>query len=156
MLYKTIQPVDLITKIVTEAESWLGTPYHHQAKLKGVGVDCCNLILAIAENCDIVEPIELEPYSLQWHLHSRSEMMLSLLERYNCTKLEVDLDDPTDWTPGSILCLKYGRACSHLALVLPELNILHAAIDFGKVVKQPISEQIVDRAKALYTYPEKI
>lgn len=25
---------------VTEALTWLGTPYHHQGRIKGVGVDC--------------------------------------------------------------------------------------------------------------------
>ena len=26
--------------VVAEAESWLGTPYHHEARIKGHGVDC--------------------------------------------------------------------------------------------------------------------
>lgn len=143
-------------QLIEEAESWIDTPYHHQAKLKGIGVDCCNFILAIAENCNIVKPIELAPYNLMWHLHARHEMMLELLEKYGCKKIEVDLTDPETWPIGSILCLRYGRTCSHLALVLPELNIIHAAIDFGKVVKQPISDQYVVRAGSLYIYPEKI
>ena len=146
----------MIDNLFIEARSWLGTPYHHQAKVKGIGVDCCNFILAIAENCGLVDCIQLEPYNLQWHLHSREEKMLHLLEKYGCTSIDVDLKEPWDWAPGSILCLRYGRACSHLALVLPGLNIIHAAIDFGKVVEQPISQQIIDRAGSLYKYPEKI
>lgn len=30
--------------IVEEARTWLGTPFQHQARLKGVGVDCLGLI----------------------------------------------------------------------------------------------------------------
>ena len=33
--------------VVAEAKAWLGTPYHHRAKLKGVGVDCAQLPIAI-------------------------------------------------------------------------------------------------------------
>jgi cell wall-associated NlpC family hydrolase len=26
--------------VIAEARTWLGTPWHHQASLKGVGCDC--------------------------------------------------------------------------------------------------------------------
>jgi cell wall-associated NlpC family hydrolase len=35
--------------IVEEARSWLGTPYHHQAALKGVGCDCIGLLRGVYE-----------------------------------------------------------------------------------------------------------
>jgi NlpC/P60 family putative phage cell wall peptidase len=31
-------------QIVAAARGWLGTPYHHQASVKGVGCDCLGLI----------------------------------------------------------------------------------------------------------------
>jgi cell wall-associated NlpC family hydrolase len=34
--------------VVIEARTWVGTPYHHQARLKGVGVDCIGLVLGCA------------------------------------------------------------------------------------------------------------
>jgi NlpC/P60 family putative phage cell wall peptidase len=36
-------------RIVTQARSWLGTPYHHQARLKGVGCDCLGLVVGVAD-----------------------------------------------------------------------------------------------------------
>lgn len=33
--------------IIAEARSWVGTPYHHQAVVKRVGVDCVGLILGV-------------------------------------------------------------------------------------------------------------
>ena len=32
---------------VQEAITWLGTPYHHQGRVKGVGVDCGTLICEV-------------------------------------------------------------------------------------------------------------
>lgn len=32
------------SKVVESARKWLGTPYHHQASLTGVGCDCIGLI----------------------------------------------------------------------------------------------------------------
>ena len=35
------------TAIVEEARAWIGTPYRHQASLKGVGCDCLGLIRGV-------------------------------------------------------------------------------------------------------------
>ena len=34
-------------RVLTEARSWMGTPWHHQARLKGVGVDCIGLVVGV-------------------------------------------------------------------------------------------------------------
>ena len=33
--------------IVAEARAWIGTPYRHQASLKGVGCDCLGLVRGV-------------------------------------------------------------------------------------------------------------
>jgi NlpC/P60 family putative phage cell wall peptidase len=33
--------------IVAETRAWLGTPYRHQASLKGVGCDCLGLVRGV-------------------------------------------------------------------------------------------------------------
>ena len=32
-----------MNQIVTQARTWIGTPFHHQARLKGKGCDCLGL-----------------------------------------------------------------------------------------------------------------
>ncbi|MGI6245175.1 MAG: peptidase P60 [Pseudochelatococcus sp.] len=53
-------------QIVAEARSWIGTPYRHQAALKGVGCDCLGLVRGVwAALCG--EPPETPPpYSADW------------------------------------------------------------------------------------------
>ena len=34
-------------KIIAEARAWIGTPYHHQAAVKGVGCDCLGLVRGV-------------------------------------------------------------------------------------------------------------
>jgi cell wall-associated NlpC family hydrolase len=43
-------------RIVAEARDWISTPYHHQARLKGVGVDCLGLPICIARALGLVAP----------------------------------------------------------------------------------------------------
>lgn len=44
-------------KIVEEAKTWIGTPFHIQQCKKGIGVDCVNLILEIGVNLGICESL---------------------------------------------------------------------------------------------------
>lgn len=35
--------------IVKQARTWIGTPFHHQARLKGKGCDCLGLIVGVVD-----------------------------------------------------------------------------------------------------------
>ncbi len=35
--------------IISQARTWLGTPFHHQARLKGKGCDCLGLIVGVVD-----------------------------------------------------------------------------------------------------------
>ena len=40
-------------RIVVQARTWLGTPFKHQGRKKGVGVDCLGLLVGIAEELNL-------------------------------------------------------------------------------------------------------
>ncbi|MEO6710026.1 MAG: hypothetical protein ABIP42_10650 [Planctomycetota bacterium] len=40
--------------VVRIARSWLDTPYQHQQRMKGVGVDCAGLVIGVARELGIV------------------------------------------------------------------------------------------------------
>lgn len=42
--------------VVREARSWLDTPYIHQHRSKGHGVDCVGLVIGVARALGLVEP----------------------------------------------------------------------------------------------------
>lgn len=115
--------------IISEAKSWVGTPYHHQARIKGVGVDCANLIAGIFEECGFI-PINLEPYSLQWHLHNKEEKMINILLSYGC--LKVDTNDPS---PGQIITFQMGKVSGHIGIMVDNERFIHADIYANKVVE---------------------
>jgi NlpC/P60 family putative phage cell wall peptidase len=52
--------------VVATARSWLGTPYHDQASLKGVGCDCLGLARGIWREVVGSEPFPIPPYSRDW------------------------------------------------------------------------------------------
>jgi len=44
------------TDIVASARTWVGTAFHHQARLKGVGVDCIGVVIGVARELGLVAP----------------------------------------------------------------------------------------------------
>jgi NlpC/P60 family putative phage cell wall peptidase len=54
------------SRVVSEALSWLGTPYRHQGARKGVGCDCIGLVRGVWQAVYGRAPEEPEPYAPDW------------------------------------------------------------------------------------------
>jgi cell wall-associated NlpC family hydrolase len=117
------------SNIIDEALSWLNTPYHSGARVKGVGVDCGQLLIAVYEAAGVIPPGDCEPgpYSPEWHLHRSEEKYLAWVQKY-C--------DPAEGKPqpGDIAVFQYGRCVSHAGIVLQWPQIIHAYVGRGVIL----------------------
>ncbi len=68
--------------IVAAARLWLGTPYRHQASLRGVGTDCLGLVRGVWREVIGEEPQSLPPYSASWAESDAGEMLAGAGFRY--------------------------------------------------------------------------
>jgi len=50
-------------RIIKAARRWIGTPYHDQASVRGVGCDCLGLIRGVWREVVGPEPMPVPPYS---------------------------------------------------------------------------------------------
>ena len=75
---------DLQAKIVEEALSWLNTPFHHAARIKGRqgGVDCVNFLIGVFSAVKAAPAITLDPYPQDWHMHNEEQRFLEGLANY--------------------------------------------------------------------------
>jgi len=111
--------------IVALARGWLGTPYHHQASLKGVGCDCLGLIRGVyAEACG--QPAETPPpYSRDWAEASGRETMIEAAGRH------LRAVSPADAEPGDVLIfrLRPGAMAKHAGIMswAPGIRIVSPA-----------------------------
>ncbi|MBM3529045.1 MAG: peptidase P60 [Alphaproteobacteria bacterium] len=99
--------------IVAEARSWIGTPYRHQASLKGVGCDCLGLVRGVWRAVLGDEPERAPPYSRDWAEASGAET-LARAARAHLVEIA-----PGDFAPGDVLLFRY-RAhypAKHAAIV---------------------------------------
>ncbi|MBV9571439.1 MAG: C40 family peptidase [Alphaproteobacteria bacterium] len=70
------------SQIVAIARSWIGTPYVHQASLKGIGCDCLGLLRGIWRELRGEEPEDVPPYSLDWAEATGVETFYMALRRH--------------------------------------------------------------------------
>ncbi|HWE18281.1 MAG TPA: NlpC/P60 family protein [Hyphomicrobiaceae bacterium] len=107
------------TTIVALARTWLGTPYHHQASLKGAGCDCIGLVRGIWRELYGSEAEALPAYTRDWAEGSGRESLLQAARRH---LVEIA---PSSVQPGDILIFRWrrGALAKHCAILstLPPL-----------------------------------
>lgn len=115
-------------KIVTLAKTWVGTPYHHQASVRGVGCDCLGLIRGIWRELYGAEPEQTPSYSPSWGDVSSDAPLLAAAQRNF-------IDTNGDMTPGNLLILyvKNARSPKHCAILSGPDTMIHAYSGSGVV-----------------------
>lgn len=126
--------------VVLEARSWLGTPYHHLADVKGAGVDCAMLLVAVYRAVGAIPPeLDPRPYAYDWHMHHREEKFLGWLQRCGVEVERPEVGDVAVW--------RFGRTYSHGAIVIGlDGTIVHAHKPAGMVTLGNLREtELVQR-----------
>ena len=138
-------------EICAEALTWLGTPYHHLACLKGIGVDCGRLLEGIAKATGRVDP-HWKPgaYSPEHHFHRKEELYKAYFLPMGCV--------PVAWeaiAPGVILTFRVGHVVSHSGIMMPDYQIVHAVHRFG-VIMHSLQMPWVTRHDQAYDFPPRL
>lgn len=121
--------------VVAIARSWVGTPFHHMARLKGVGVDCAQLLAAVYEEAGIVPKIDLGFYRQDEYIHLGRERYKSFIELYG-----VPVETPK---PGDVALYRFGSAVGHGAIVVEWPQIIHAYVSKGCVYDEGDSPMLL-------------
>lgn len=109
-------------RIVAAAMLWQGTPYHHQASLRGVGCDCLGLVRGIWRDLYGFEPEPTPAYSPNWAQHAGHEALAQAAARHLA---EIA---PDEAGPGDLLLFRWrtGLPAKHCAILVRPGRILHA------------------------------
>lgn len=110
------------TRAVALARSWIGTPYHHQASLKGIGADCLGLVRGVWRDLYGRDADVAANYTADWAEASGIETMLEGAARH---LIECDAQR---LAPGDVVVfrLRAGTVAKHAAIVASETTMIHA------------------------------
>lgn len=123
-------------QIVDEALTWVGTPYHHQGRLKCVGVDCAMILCEVYETVGLIPHVDPTPYPIDFMMHNSDEKYLSWLMKYGSSVTSLTSHDQSHDgpQPGDIALYRFGRCISHAAIVIGWPMVVHAVRGEGVVI----------------------
>jgi NlpC/P60 family putative phage cell wall peptidase len=109
-------------QIVDEARRWIGTPYRHQASLKGVGCDCLGLVRGVWRALYAGEPEPMPAYAPDWAEAGGREALVEAARRH---LREIP---PQEFQPGDVLLFRWraGFPAKHAAIVTAPALMVHA------------------------------
>ena len=114
--------------VVAAARGWLGTPYRHQASLKGVGCDCLGLVRGVWRELYRAEPEAPPPYRADWAETGAVETLLDAATRH-LTPIALEAVQPGDvllFRMSADACIKHCAIVSAVRPGDPCARIVHA------------------------------
>lgn len=107
--------------ILAEARSWIGTPYRHQASLKGVGCDCLGLLRGVWRGVMGEERELPPPYSPDW-AEAGADTLLAAARKH---LVEIACDE---FAAGDVLLFRWRDAmpAKHCAIAASPDTMIHA------------------------------
>jgi NlpC/P60 family putative phage cell wall peptidase len=148
------------TEIVAEARSWVGTPFHHQGRVKKAGCDCIGMVLGALHNVGARSRARDEAGNVvPFTAFDRTDYSPDP----NSDRLEHTLDEHLIEIPvasirkGDVLLFKIIHLPQHVGIVGDHpsggLSLIHAYSPAGKVVEEPLGKMWLTRVIAAYRVP---
>ncbi len=133
--------------VVQEALRWIGTPYRHQASVRGAGSDCLGLVRGILRKVEPETDISIPPYGADWRSESREEVLLDAARRY----LVAVERDPA---PGDVMVfrLRRGLPARHCGVMVATERFVHAQEHLG-VIETALNANWTRRLAGLFVFP---
>lgn len=130
--------------VATEARRWIGTPWHHQARVIGAGVDCVMLVCEVFEAAGLIPHVVPDYYPIDVMMHKVDEPVTPYFARY-----AVPVGVPEI---GDVVLYKFGHSFSHAAIVVGDGLVVHALRHAGQVLETGIDEgPLAGRTRVYFT-----
>jgi cell wall-associated NlpC family hydrolase len=123
-------------EIVTEARTWIATPYHKGGRIKGAGADCATLLFCVYQNCGLIpagaegifDDERLVPVGQDWFCHTEDERYMRLVLRYAHRVAEALCYPCLKAKPGNLVLTRAvgSRVYNHGGIVVQWPRIVHA------------------------------
>lgn len=137
-------------RIIELARTWLGTPYKHQASVKGAGADCLGVVRGIWRELYDSEPEVPPPYKPDWYDLLRDDLLLRKAHQYFSPLNTLD-----EALPGDVLVFRMHRnmAAKHCGILVDNGRMIHALT--GKNVEEITLNHVYwNRCVGAFRFPE--
>jgi NlpC/P60 family putative phage cell wall peptidase len=130
-------------QIVEEARKWLRTPFQHQGRLRGIGVDCVGLPLCVVRDLGLGD--WLEDYKVYPAQPVADEVLMACRNRL-CEVPKAQLQ------PGDVIVFRVPKSACHAA-IRSDRGVIHAWAPVGRVVETGMSFVWWERIAGVFAIP---
>lgn len=127
-------------RFITEALSWVGTPFRDLGDVKGPKgcVDCAMLMTRCAVDTGMIAPFDPRPYPPRWMLkRDAEERFLAFLTH------RLGMRETATPIPGDIHVYQWAWTYSHGAIRINAQEIVHAFAAIGRCIISRIDEPLL-------------
>lgn len=137
-------------RVLALAEGWIGTPYRHQASLKGVGCDCLGLISGIWRDLYGHEPELPPPYAPDWAERGGEDRLMAAAKRHFPAVAGLE-----EARPGDLLLFRWraDAAAKHLGILAGPQHFIHA-YEQAAVVRSALVPGWRRRIAGVFRFPD--
>lgn len=126
--------------LIAAARACLGTPFHHQGRTPGVGLDCIGLVVIALRAIGI--PVQDRS---DYAPRPDGVSLIAALEAHGAQKVE-------QIKAGDILVFRYENRPQHVAMATDEGHLIHAFAPAGSVVETSLGAYWRRRLVAVYRF----
>ena len=151
--------LELRDAVIAEARDWLGSEFHHQARLKKSadgpgGVDCLSLVWAVGEAVKVMAPVTKQQAAPFWRFYGRRPNPPKMRECLS--RFLVELSPEVTPIPGDICWMHWGNEMPiHMALIGHQRGretLIHSVWNMG-VIEHGFTEEFRERVTSYWRYP---
>lgn len=133
-------------RILMAARECLGTPFRHQGRVPGVGLDCAGVAVHVARRLGLA----VQDVSGYGPTPAHGQLEAALDRQPALRRVE-----PVDRRPGDLLVLHFGGDPQHLAVLTDGETIIHAYESVGICCEHRLSRAWASRIVRVYRFTER-
>ena len=138
--------------IVVQARTWLRTPFHHQARLKGKGCDCLGLIVGVVDELDLKDANGVKLSAYDEITYPKEPDGAYLIQKLTGILTEVPIAEAR---AGDLALFKVRENPQHLAILTDyegTLGMIHCYAQARRVVEHRLDDDWKSRLLKVFRW----
>ncbi len=135
---------DVSQRVVDAARACLGTPFYHQGRVAGIGLDCIGLVIHAVKQVGVV--VEDQP---DYGREPQGQKLHAALMNHG-------FEIADDIIAGDILLFRFNGEPQHVGLAVSPDAMVHSYAPIGRVVETGLGETWQRRISGIYRLPQLV
>ncbi len=147
--------------VAIKARGWIGTPFHHQGRLKAVGCDCIGLVMGVINELSIrTKHYTADGFQIPFSFFDEIEYSPDPSSQRLKNKMDAALDKISieSIDVGDLLLFKVINLPQHVGIVgdyhAGGLSVIHSYAPAAKVVEHELNESWLSRVISAYRFSD--